>query len=135
MTTISITTDAPADPAIVLEYGDALPELVRALNHVTRHHEAMEFPSDADRLIRNIAVAAGRLPQLLEQVAGWLAAEQAAGRVGIASGSRFITAARAVEVAGAYLERAQAQARILQRALDVVAEVTADMTGEGGGDG
>lgn len=129
MTTITILTTAPADPATVTEYGDALPELVRALAHVTLHHEALDEPADADRLIRNIALAAGRLPQLLDQVSGWLEAEQAAGRIGIADGSLFNGAAHAAGVAAMRLVQAQAHARMLQQALDAAAAVTTDMTG------
>ena len=128
-TEISITTSAPPDPAILTEYGDALPELVRALAHVTLHHEALAEPQDADRLIRNIAEAVSRLPQLLEQVAGWLTAEQAAGRIRTAGGSRFPGAAIAVGVALTDLEQAQAHARMLQQSLDAAASVTSDMAG------
>ena len=135
-TTISITTSAPADPATVTEYGDALPELVRALNHVTLHHEAMEYPSDADRLLRNISLAVSRLPQLLEQVSGWLQAEQAAGRIEMAHDSTYPSAAVAADVARLQLEQAQAHARMLQQALDAAAAVTCDMSGveEGSGE-
>lgn len=127
MTTLTILTTAPADPATVTEYGDALPELVRALNHVLLHHEAMEYPSDADRLIRNVALAASRFSQLIEQVSGWLQAEQAAGRIRTAGGSRFPGPAIAVGVALTDLERAEAHARMLQQALDAAAAVTSDM--------
>jgi hypothetical protein len=128
MTTISITTDAPADPVTVTEYGDALPELVRALNHVTLHHEAMEYPSDAARLLRNLAIVAGGLPQLLGHVAQWLAAEQAEGRIGT-HGSPFRAPLHDVEAATAYVKQAQACARMLRSALDGAAEATSRMTG------
>jgi hypothetical protein len=129
VTMITITTAAPADPATITEYGDALPELVRALNHVTRHHGALDHPSDADRLIRNISRAVSMLPQLLEQVAGWLEAEQAAGRIEMAYGSPYPSPALADDVARRQLELAQAQARMLQQALDAAAAVTCDMSG------
>ena len=129
MPDITITTAAPADPATVTEYGDALPELVRALNHVVAHHSALDYPSDADRLIRNVSLAVSRLPQLLEQVSGWLEAEQAAGRIRMASGSPFASASLAAEVARMKLEQAQAYARVLQQALDAATSVTSDMAG------
>ena len=131
MTAIIIATDAPADPATVTEYGDALPELVRALNHVTRHQSALEYPSDADRLLRNISRAASMLPQLLEQVASWLTAEVAAGRIQVAAGSCFPDAVIAGDVARLQLEQAQAHARMLQQALDGAAGVTCDLAGTG----
>jgi hypothetical protein len=102
---------------------------MRALNHLTRHHEALREPSDADQLIRDVSLAVSRLPQLLEQVSGWLVAEQAAGRIGIVPGIRLPNAVLALDVARQELEKAQALARMLQQALDAVAAVTTDMTG------
>ena len=136
-TTLSITTAAPADPATVTEYGDALPELVRALAHITRHREALDYPADADRLIRNVARAASMLPQLLDQVARWLADEDAAGQVEMAAGSRYPSSSLAAVVARMHLDAAQAAAGRLQEALDAAASVTCDMggTGDGGEDG
>lgn len=124
MTQITITTSAPADPATVTEYGDALPELVRALNHVTMHHEALEFPSDADRLIRNAALAVSRLPQLLSQAGAWLAHEQAAGRIEVPRGEAPATVVLAARMR---LERAAQIASELQEALDFAASVTSGM--------
>ena len=129
MTTITITTSAPADPATVTEYGDALPELVRALNHIPRHHEASDYPSDADRLIRNVAQAVGRLPQLLGQVDAWLAQEGAAGRITIPHSGHDGAPLAAVAAARVRLGAAGAAAIALQEALDSAASVTCDLEG------
>jgi hypothetical protein len=126
---LSVTTDGPADPQYVLELANGLAEVVRSLNHQTRHHQALHYPSEADKLIREISLAVSRLPQLLEQVSGWLEAEQATGRIGVADGSGYFTAAPVVMAARGWLERAQAQARILQQALDAAASMTTDLTG------
>ena len=67
------------------------------------------------------------MAQLAGQVGGWLEAEQAAGRIRMADGSLFPSPALAADVARLHLERAQAQARMLQQALDAAAEVTSDM--------
>ena len=99
-TEISITTSAPPDPATVTEYGDALPELVKALNHLTGHPEAMDGPWDAYRLLLNIEEAVSRLPQLLQQVSSRLNDMYADGRLEMDGGGEFtqpVLAALAVE--------------------------------------
>jgi len=139
-TELTITTNAPADPETVTEYGDALAELVRALNHVTRHHEAMGYPSDADRLIRNVETAVARLPQMLQQVAGWLAEEHADGRIRMAAGAEFTQTALAVLAVEAKLKKAEAHAEAFRRMLAEAASVMSGMaarddgTGEGSGE-
>ena len=128
---LNIMTDGPADPLYVLELAEGFAEIARTLNHLTRHHESLHYPAEADELIREISSAAGRLPQLLEQVSGWLEAEQAAGRIGVADGSPWsgegAAPSGAVAVARIKLEQAQAHARMLQQALDAAAAVTCDM--------
>ena len=133
-TDISITTGAAADPATVTEYGDALPELVRALNHITRHHEAMEFPADADRLLRNLALAATRLPQLLEQVTAWLDTEQAAGGISVPAGEYAGNPALATAAVQVNLIAAAANASALRETLDAAASVTTGMASAREGD-
>ena len=124
---LAINPDGPADPLYVLELAEAFAEITRALNHLTRHHSALGEPADADQLLRYLETAASRLPQLLEQVSGWLAAEEAAGRIRMADGSGFPGPVVAVGAARGWLERAQADARRLQQALDAAAQVTAHM--------
>jgi hypothetical protein len=138
-TRLTITTDAPADPATVTEYGDALPELVRALNHVTRHHEALGQPVNADRLIRNVALAVSRLPQLLSQIGLWLGEEQLAGRIRVdSSGGELGGPATAVVAVRVRLDEAAGLAEALHERLDAAASVTGRLgaeAGEGGGNG
>ena len=124
---IAINPDGPADPLYVLELAEAFAERPRALAHLTRHHSALGEPADADQLLRYLETAVSRLPQLLEQVSGWLAAEEAAGRIRMADGSGFPGPVVGVGAARGWLERAQADANRLQRALDAAAQVTAQM--------
>jgi hypothetical protein len=126
---IDLSTDTAPSPERTIQLAETIAESVRVLNHQTRHHEALRYPPEADRLIRELSSAASRLPQLLEQIAGWLEAEQAAGRIEIADGSSYTTPALAADVARLQLEQAQAQARMLQHALDAAAAVTCDMSG------
>ena len=129
---LDLNIDGPRDPDYVLEVAEAFAEAARVMNHLTRDHGALQYPSEADRLIRDVSLAVSRLPQLLEQVAGWLEAEQAAGRITMASGSPYLSSSFAAEVARMKLEQAQAHARILQQALDAAASVTSDMAGVDG---
>jgi hypothetical protein len=124
---LDLNPDAPPSPERTLQLAEALPEIVRWLNHQTRHHEALSDPSDADRVLRELATAAARLPQLLGQVTSWLHAEVYAGRVEMASGSRFPNAGLAEDVVRLKLEAAAADAGRLQKALDAAASVTSDM--------
>ncbi len=132
---VTLNVDGPRDPDYLLEVLEAAAEAIRVANHLTLSHEALHYPSEADTAIRYLATLASRLPQLLDQVSGWLEAEQAAGRIGIADGSLFNGAAHAAGVAAMRLEQAQAHARMLQQALDAAAEVTTDMTGVEDGSG
>ena len=120
---VILDTGAPSDPEYVREVADAFAEAVRVLNHLTRHHEALKYPSEADRLIRVLATAASRLPQLCGQIGAWLAVEQEAGRVRVPSSSSL----HAVTAARMRLEAAAAVASELQEALDSAARVTCDL--------
>src|ERR1035438_5904075 len=66
--TIAINIDAPPSPGYVLELAEAAAEIIRALNHLTRHPEALEFPAEGDQLFRYLESAAERMPQLLDQI-------------------------------------------------------------------
>ena len=124
---IDLNTDGPSDPKYTIEVANALALSVRVLNHLTRHHEALEFPADADLLIRELAVGASRLPQLLSQVGAWLDREQAAGRIEVPSGEYAGNPRTAVVTAGVRLEMASAIAAALQEALEDVARVTSGL--------
>jgi hypothetical protein len=133
-TVITLDTDAPRDAQYLLEVGEAYAECVRVMNHLTLSDEALEFPANADRLVRYLATAASRPPQLLQQVTGWLAAEHAAGRIRIVEGDYEGQPALAVTAAQVYLEDASGAAGMLQQALDTASRVTCDMAAAGTGD-
>jgi hypothetical protein len=126
-TTVTIDVDGPRDPEYVLELAEAFAEAVRALNHLTMSHDAFEYPSQLDTAIRSLSSAASRLPQLLEQVSGWLADEQAIGRLEIVSGEHAGDTPVAVITARGWLAEAGHLAGRLQVALDIAAEATSSM--------
>ncbi len=128
---IDLSTDTAPYPERTIQLAETMAEIVRTLNHQTRHHEALRYPSEADRLLRELSAAAARLPQLLGQVTSWLHAEVCAGRVEMALGSRFPDAGLADDVVRLKLEAAAADARRLAKALDAAASVTSDMAARG----
>jgi hypothetical protein len=84
--TVAISTTGPCDPQYVLELAAAHPEIIRALNHFTRHHEALEYPAEGHQLLGYLESAASRLPQLLDQIASWYEREAAAGKLRVTAG-------------------------------------------------
>ena len=124
---IDLSTDTAPYPERTLQLAETMADIIRELNHQTLDHEALRYPSEADRLLRELSAAAARLPQLLGQVTSWLHAEVYAGRVEMASGSRFPNAGLAEDVVRLKLEAAAADAGRLQKALDAAASVTSDM--------
>jgi hypothetical protein len=135
---VILNIDAPRSPDYLLEVAEAFAEAPRVMNHQTRHHEALEYPSEADRLVRELSSAAGRLPQLLDQVAAWLEQEAAAGRIEVPSGEWAGVPGVAVVAVRLRADYARGLAEGLQEALDSLASVTCQMaaaeTGEGGSD-
>jgi len=127
--TVTLNTDGPCEPLYVLEVAEAVAEGVRVLNHLTRDHAALGGPSDADTLIRALASAVDRLPQLLDQVSGWLKREQEAGRIAVADpdSGGFVFPDVAVRAARLRLAAAKPVAEGLAGALDLVASVTTDL--------
>jgi|GEM_PF-3496972 len=124
---VALNIGAPPAPEYVLKVAEAIAEGVRVLNHVTRHHEALEYPAQADWLIRALSSATSRLPQLLSQVGEWLGEENAAWRVAVSSGEYQGEPLTAVTAARLRLDAASVVAAQLAEALDSAASVTCDL--------
>lgn len=132
---LDLSTGAPPSPERTIHLAETAAEIFRVMNHATMHHEALRYPSDADRLIREIATAASRLPQLLSQAGTWLAREDEAERIEIPSGENAGNPLLATVTAREHLETAGAIAVALQRALESAASATSAMAArEDGGD-
>jgi hypothetical protein len=124
---IDLSTDAPSSPERTLQLAETFAELARVMNYATMHHEALEYPHEADRVLREIGTAVTRIPQLLDQIARWHATEDAAGRIGVPSGEwagRPHTAVTALQVR---LDAARATAAALGQDLERAARVTSDL--------
>jgi len=64
-------------------------EAVRLLNYLTLPGDGapgLEFPSDIYDIVARLKTATQRMPQLLGQMSGWLAAQEESGRVAHDSG-------------------------------------------------
>ena len=132
---IDLSTDTAPYPERTLQLAETFAELARVLNHQARHHEALRYPSDADRLIRELSTVAARLPQLFRQVSAWLNTEYEEGRIKM-TGGEYPQAVIAVLAAEARLESASEYADVLRQALDRAASVTSRMAAtEAGGGG
>ena len=90
-------------------------EAVRALIHLTLDRDALSEPAELDRLVAELAIMTGRLPQLLRQLRGWLDTEQHAGRLRT---DDTTDPARIVDRAATRLDAAGHVANNLNRALD-----------------
>jgi hypothetical protein len=63
-------------PPSTVQVAAAAAEAVRQLCHRTLGRPTLKGPAELDRLVAELAVLTARLPQLLQQLSGWLAAEQ-----------------------------------------------------------
>ena len=136
MTDIDLSTGTAPSPERTRQLAETFAELARVLCHQTRHHEALRYPADADRLVRELSAMAGRLPQLLAQAGAWLEAEHAAGRVRAADGDYAGRPDAAVSAARVRLDMARGAAAALRQELDFAASLTCDLGGvEDGSEG
>lgn len=128
---VTLNIGIPPHSEYTLEVAEALAEAVRVLNHHTMHHEALRYPSDADRVLRELSSAASRLPQLLDQIGAWLTAEHEAGCIRVPGGEWAGVPGVAVAAVLMRMDEPRALAGALSGALDRVASVTADMAAAG----
>jgi hypothetical protein len=74
-------TGGPHDDATITALAQITAEAIRALNHATFPYAGLSEPATVYRVLGELATAANRLPQLLSQLARWLAEENTAGRL------------------------------------------------------
>ena len=127
-----LRTDGPHSPDYTREVGNVLAEAVRTLNYATLGDcPGLEYPDEADRLLRDVTTALDRLPQLLEQVRGWLGDRALAGVVGHDQGKDV---ARSVSITGGALISAAGHLVTASGILRDATAETSHLTGRGDGD-
>ena len=105
-------------------------EAIRYLNYATGSHssEGLIYPSTVYLIAGRLGMAADRMPQLFDQLSRWLAAEDAAGHLGMDDRS---PAAVAVADAAGRLTKAAALASQLGDALNDVLSALSAVNGRG----
>jgi len=121
---IDLSTDTAPKPEHTIQLAETMAAIVRTLNHQTRHHEALRYPAEADRLIREVSSAVSRLDQLLAQTSGWLDRERQDGRVEVTGGPHAGNPAEAVITARLGLDWARTHLGEAVTALEAAASVT-----------
>lgn len=124
---VVLNIDGPRDPLYVLEVSEAAAEALRVLNHLTRDSASLCWPSEADRLIRDLETLARRLPQLLGQVSAWITAGQAAGQITAAAGEFRGRPDLACAAFGQRMDSAARLAGMLEAELKAAASLTDKM--------
>lgn len=128
---ITLNIDGPLSPERTREAARLAAEAIRYLNHATGRHRggALEWASDADAVTGSLATMAMRLPQLLDQLGGWLAGECAAGHLRVAYGPYQGDGPAAVAEVRRLYQDAETAANALYAALNAAAQVTAAIGG------
>lgn len=112
------------------QLGEQAAQAVRALNHLTRPSVgALTDPAELCELIAELACVAGRLPQLLGQLSGWLHSEERAGRLRVDACSLQPDPAAAVAAAIDCLIRASDCAQHTGRALNAAQQTLTHLAG------
>jgi hypothetical protein len=122
--------DGPHDDEHTAAAADLAAECVRFLNYATGSHSpaGLVYPSTIYAVAADLSLAAGRMPQLFDQLSRWLAAEDAAGHLGMDDHSP--TSDTVADAAGR-LAYAAALASQLGTALGSVQSVLSGLNGRG----
>jgi hypothetical protein len=124
----------PSGAVTVGQLAEQAAEAVRALNHLTRPGaDALTDPADASELVAALACTCQRLPQLLDQLTGWLRGEQQAGRLRADTCSPFPDTATAITAAAGCLTQASQAAHQVGTALDATHQALAHLALTAGG--
>jgi hypothetical protein len=115
--------DGPHTDEHTAAVADLADECIRFLNYATGSHSpaALVYPSTVYRLAGNLTSASYRMVQLFDQLADWLAAEDAAGMLAVDDGtpaSEVVAAARQeLAEATGHTKRLSARLAALQNAI------------------
>lgn len=126
----------PYSPERTAEAAALMADAVRYLNHATldRPKDALNYPADLDRVIAHLETMAQRMPQLLDQLQGWLRNETGACRTEITYGQYAGRADLAYEQTAIRLEQAAGQFAEAARALEQAHQITSAISGVDAGE-
>jgi len=121
-------------PAVIeaRETAEAAAEAIRTLCHLTlpaNGYPGLEFPSDVDVIVAHLETMVQRLPQLCQQLGGWLVREREAGRAGV--DAPHLDAGLTVARARVCLKSAADAVPAVERQLHWARNATTHLTGEG----
>lgn len=106
-------------------------EAIRFLNHATfpGRTAALRYPGDVDAVLVALDALGERLPQLLDQLGAWMAAETKAGRIRVAAPGAHTPSTEAVAVAALcmHLGEAAGVVEVFRRALHDGRQITATL--------
>jgi hypothetical protein len=82
MTDYPFSLSGPHSPGETRRVADLLAECVRHLNHATMPaQEGLQYPQDVYTLLGHLTTAMQRMPQLMRQLAAFMEAQSATGRL------------------------------------------------------
>jgi hypothetical protein len=106
------------------EHAEAATEAVRAINHINSSQNVLDKPSEAYRVLGQLATLAARLPQACKQITRQLITWDSAGQLGFDPGTTYAGhSAAAVVDAMHRLDDAARAARYLEHVLAEAAHV------------
>lgn len=122
--------DGPHDDEHTAAAAELCAEAVRFLNYATGSHSpaGLIYPATVYMIAADLSSAAWRMQQLFAQLSGWLAAEEAAGRLGTDDRSPV---AHVVATASVNLESATAAASHLSACLAALQNSISGLNGRG----
>jgi hypothetical protein len=124
-----------ADERTCGQWAERAEQAVRVLNHRTRPGGSeLTDPAEAADVIATLASLTAMLPQLLDQLAGWLGQQQQAGRLRVDSLAALPDAGQTVQAAIAALTHAGQCARQAGHAIDTAHQHAAHLAADNDGD-
>jgi hypothetical protein len=119
-----------ADERTCGQWAELAEQAVRVLNHRTRPGAGgLTDPADAADVIATLAALTAMLPQLLDQLAGWLSEQQHAGRLRVDSMAALPDTGQTVHATTAALGHASHCARRAGHAIDTAHQHAAHLAG------
>lgn len=131
-----MNTAGCADTRPLAQWVGTVEQAVTVLTHRTRPAVGeLSDPAEGAEVLAGIAAATGILPQLLDQLAGWLGSQHHAGRLRIDSDARPPDVGQAVHAAAAALAHAADCLHRASHAIDAAHQHAARLAANDGGDG